>query len=364
MEGKPTPNIILWFFLALFIASCILMGWLFLPFMSVIVLAAVVTGVFSPIYSFLTGKVKPPVASLLTCILIFVILFVPIVVSVSILSKEAYDLYLLARSAVFSKEIRDLVAGSAILEKANLFLADYNLEFTGEQLYSTISEVGKAVGLFLYQQASAIASNVLKFLIYFFFMLLIAYYLLIDGNKLISFILELSPLPNEQSEKLMQKFKDIARAVLVGNGLGGLIQGALGGIVFSLFGFQSPFLWGVIMALLAFLPIIGIGVVFVPAATYLFIKGQVASAVFFIVFYVLLSGGIEYVFKPRLVGQRVKMHTLLVLLSIVGGLKLFGILGIIYGPLVVTAFLTLTDIYQASYQGQLDTTGSNLPSDQ
>jgi predicted PurR-regulated permease PerM len=64
----------------------------------------------------------------------------------------------------------------------------------------------------------------------------------------------------------------------------------------------------------------------------------------------ILSGGIEYIFKPKIVGQRVKMHTLLVFFSIIGGLKMFGILGIIYGPLIVTAFLTLTDIYHASYQ--------------
>jgi predicted PurR-regulated permease PerM len=127
-----------------------------------------------------------------------------------------------------------------------------------------------------------------------------------------------------------------------------------GGIVFFLFGFNSPFLWGVIMALLAFLPIIGIGVVFIPVALYLFLKMRIASGIFFVVFYIILSGGIEYLLKPKLVGQRVKMHTLLVFFSIIGGLKMFGILGIIYGPLVATAFLTLTDIYYTSYQKLVD----------
>jgi len=139
-------------------------------------------------------------------------------------------------------------------------------------------------------------------------------------------------------------------AILLGNGLGGLIQGILGGIVFAFFGFRSPFLWGVIMALLAFLPIVGVGVVFLPAALYLILQGRLAAGIFFIVFYVVLSGGIEYLFKPKLVGKRLQMHTLLVFLSIIGGLKLFGILGIIYGPLVVTAFLTLSDIYESSYR--------------
>ena len=171
-----------------------------------------------------------------------------------------------------------------------------------------------------------------------------------DGHKLIEFLIDLSPLPRKEDEKLIQKFKDMTGAILMGNGLGGLIQGTAGGIVFAMFGLNSPFLWGVVMAFLAFLPIIGIGVVFLPAALYLFLKGKIAAALFFVVFYGILSGGIEYIFKPKIVGDRVKMHTLLVFLAIIGGLKLFGILGIIYGPLIVTGFLTLTDIYTSNYQ--------------
>ena len=108
------------------------------------------------------------------------------------------------------------------------------------------------------------------------------------------------------------------------------------------------------MGLLAFLPIIGIGAVLLPAAVFLFLKGRFGAGIFFVIFYLVLSAGVEYGFKPKLVGQRVKMHTLLVFLSIIGGLKLFGILGIIYGPLVVTAFLTLADIYQSNYQRLLE----------
>ena len=104
------------------------------------------------------------------------------------------------------------------------------------------------------------------------------------------------------------------------------------------------------MASLAFLPIVVVGVVFVPAAIYLLPIGRIGAGIFFILFYMLLSTGIEDVLKPKLVGSRVKIHTLLVFLAIMGGLKLFGFLGIIYGPLMVTAFLSLTDIYQANYQ--------------
>jgi len=352
MPDTTSKNMILWFFIGLFLISVFLLGWLLWPFLSIIVLAAVVAGVFSPIYRFINikDKITPPFSSFLTCIIIFLVLFIPIAFFVGILSKEAYDLYLTAKDAVLGDRLQSLIEGNEWIEKIKGFLARFNIELSGEELNSIISESAKAVGFFLYVQARSIASNMFAFVINFFLMLLVIYFLLIDGSRLINFIFALSPLPKEENEAIVQKFKDMAGAILIGNGLGGLIQGVLGGAVFAFFGFESPFLWGVIMALLAFLPIFGIGAVFIPAAVYLFLTSKIGAGIFFIAFYVVLSGGIEYFFKPKLVGHRVKMHTLLVFFSIVGGLNLFGILGIIYGPLVVTGFLTLTDIYHANYR--------------
>jgi predicted PurR-regulated permease PerM len=341
---------ILWFFLAVFTVSCFLLGWLLWPFISVIVLATVITGVFNPVYKFFNSKINPTLSSLLTCLIVFFVLFIPATFFVGVLANEAYDLYLSARAAVQTMHIKDLIEQSELIDKTNEVLANFNLEITAAQITNVVSEIGRVVGLFLYEQLSAITANVLSLIINFFFMLLIIFYLLIDSKRLVSFIVSLSPLPDDQDQKLIRKFKDMSGAILIGNGLGGLIQGTLGGFVFWIFGLKSPFLWGVVMSLLAFLPIVGIGAVFIPAAIYLFLTGRIAAGIFFIVFYLLLSGGIEYFFKPKLVGKRVQMHTLLVFLSIIGGLKLFGILGIIYGPLVVTAFLTLTDIYESSYR--------------
>lgn len=350
---------ILWFFMAVFTISCILLGWLLWPFLSVIVLAIVITGVFSPIYKYFNNKINPTLSSLFTCIIVFFVLFVPVIFFVGILANEAYDLYLSAREAVHAMQIKDLMEKSQIIDQVNEVLANFNLKITAAQIGNIVSEIGRVVGLFLYQQLSHITANVLRFIINFFFMLLIIFYLLIDSQRLASFIVSISPLPDDQDQKLIRKFKDMSGAILIGNGLGGLIQGTLGGLVFWVFGLKSPFLWGVVMGLLAFLPIVGIGAVFIPAAIYLFLSGRIGAGIFFLVFYMLLSGGIEYFFKPKLVGQRVQMHTLLVFLSIIGGLKLFGILGIIYGPLVVTAFLTLADIYESSYRELVDPLGVN-----
>jgi len=353
MERPVHHDAIFWFFLILFLGSVFLLGWLLWPFISVIIMAIVVTGIFRPLYRFICSKVRRSVASLITCAVIFLVLFFPIVIFVGILSGEAYALYQMGRDAVISDQVKSLLQASHLLDKINPFLAHVNIELSGTELNRALSELGKQVGLFLYQQASTIASNVLSFLAYFFFMLMIIYFLLMDGRQLVSFLIDLSPLPTEQEEILISKFKDMTGAILVGNGLAGMIQGVLGGFLFYLFGLKSPFMWGVIMALLAFLPIVGIGVVFVPAVVYLILKGRIAAGIVFVVFYIVVTGGIEYLVKPKLVGRQVQMHTLMVFLSIMGGLKLFGILGIIYGPLIVTAFLTFADIYRVSYQDKI-----------
>jgi predicted PurR-regulated permease PerM len=352
MAERMTNNLIFWFFLGCLLISIIALGWLFWPFVSIIVIGAVITGIFAPLYQIITQseKVRPSLASLIVCSLIFLILFIPTVFFVGILSREAYDLYLTARGAMVSDRFKTLIEGSLILEKINTFMASFSIELSAQELNQYIAEIGRYVGLFLYNQARSIASNMLAFVVNFFLMLLVIYYLLIDGSKLKQFIVELSPLPDDQDDRLIEKFKDMAGAILIGNGLCGVIQGASGGLVFYLLGLNSPVLWGVIMGLLAFLPIIGIGAVMLPTAVYLFLAGRTAASIFLLVFYAMLSGGVEYIFKPKLVGHRVKMHSLLVFFSIIGGLKLFGILGIIYGPLVVTAFITLTEIYRASYQ--------------
>ena len=114
-------------------------------------------------------------------------------------------------------------------------------------------------------------------------------------------------------------------------------------------GLGSPILWGGIMVILAFLPIFGIGLVLIPAAIILMLQGHLGQGIIMLIFYGSLSFSVEYALKPKLVGKQVKMHTLLVFLAILGGLKLFGFLGIIYGPLIITIFLTMSEIYITNY---------------
>jgi len=312
------------YFLVIFLITIFLVGKVLWPFLSILVLAFVLTGIFYPVYVFFLKKIPPAPSSMLTCAVVFLVVFLPLVSIIGALSKEAYNLYVVGTDAAFNKALQDFLQNSQIVERVEGFLAGYHIELGPERINAGLNELGRTVGLFLYQQVSAIASNVFKFVVSFAFMLLVIFFLLIDGNKLIEFIVELSPLPEDQDRALMRKFHAMASVVLVVNGISGVMQGILGGGLFALFGLNSPLLWGFIMAILAFFPIVGIAVVFIPAAAFLFLKGKVYSAIFFLVFYVFLSGIVEYLVKPKLVGNKVQMHTLLVFLAVLGGLKVFG----------------------------------------
>ncbi len=312
----------------------------------------VCAGVFHSFYKILIKKIKPSIASLIICVFIFFIVFIPVLFFIGVVSKEAFDLYLMGKDAVLNDQLKGLIQDTQLLDRLNnlISLAGIEQKLSFDQLINPVSELGKTVGFFLFEKARFIASNLFKFIFYFCFMLIVVFYFLLDNEKVIAFINDLSPLPDKDNEKLLEKFMDMSGAVLLGNGLGGLIQGFLGGCAFVALGLNSPFLWGVIMAFLAFLPIVGIGIVLVPAAVLLILQGRTLEGVFLIIFYGILSWSVEYLFKPKVMGDRVRMHPLIVFFSIIGGLKIYGVLGIIYGPLIISLFFTLSEIYFANYQ--------------
>lgn len=338
------------YFLVLFLIFLFLLGKMLWPYIHTLIFAFIITGIFNPIYRFLKKKMRPGWASFLTCLLIFLIIFVPTILFIGSLTQEAMSLYQMGSKGIMAEKTKELLENSRFLIKIGELLDRYHIKLDSAQFNTALSNLGKEMGLYLLEQARSIASNMVTFVFNFFLMLLTIFFLFLDGHKLLNFMISISPLPIEQIKKLIDKFEEMAGAILVGNGLTGVIEGISGGLVFAVLGLRSPFFWGVVMAILAFIPFVGIAVVFFPASIYLFLTGRIAASVVLIIFYILITIFIEYILKARLVGEKSKMHILLVILSTIGGLKVFGISGIIYGPLVASAFLTLVEIYRTSYE--------------
>lgn len=338
------------FFFVIFTLSILLLGWVLWPFWQLLILAFLLAGIFRPIYSWLLRWMSPWLASILTCGLIVVIVFVPLTFCIGALSNETLNLYQLIKDTNLLVKLQQFIQNNTLMREAQEVLAGLGINFNPDDLTGTVSKIAGTIGLFIYGKASIWAANIMSFVLQFCILILVVYFLLIDMEGLLQFMIKLSPLPDDQDQLLLEKFMKISGAILVVNGVSGLFQGTVGGIMFALMGLKSPVLWGSVMAVLAFLPIFGIGLVLIPASFILLVSGYLGKAVIILIFYVILSFSVEYLLKPKFVGEQVRMHTLLVFLAILGGMAVFGVLGIIYGPLIVTAFLTLSGLYMNVYR--------------
>ena len=344
------------YFLLIFLLVTLLLGWVLWPFWQLLILAFLLAGIFRPVYLLLCKWVAPWMASSITCVLIILIVFVPLTFCIGALSSEALSLFHWGRDSNLLLKLQQSLQNNTLAGRAQELLVGFGINFEPSDVTRMISDLSETAGLFIYGKASGWAANIMSFVFQFSILIMVIFFLLKEIDRLIEFLIRLSPLPEEQDKLLMDKFMELAGVILVGNGISGVFQGVLGGFFFGLLGLNSPVLWGSVMAVLAFLPIFGIGGVLVPTAAILLINGHSSQAIMTLVFYGMLAFSVEYLLKPKFVGSQVKMHTLLVLLAILGGMSLFGILGIIYGPLIVTAFLTLADIYLKEYKPSIDRT--------
>jgi predicted PurR-regulated permease PerM len=350
MERPLGPKV----FLVLLLLSALLLVRLFWTYLPALVLALLLASVFFSIYLWAKAKVfrghETP-AALFMILVILVGLVAPSSWFVGTLSNEALDFYSHTRSSVSMAQIQKLMKSDSVwVERIRKAGELAGVQFTPEKVTELTTSIGKYVGLLLYKQSTAVASNLFGFLIHFFLMMLTLFFLFRDGARLKEYLIQLLPVPSEQLEKVASKFHEMSRAIIAGNGLSGIVQGLLGGVGFSLFGLPSPFLWGTVIAFMAFLPIIGASFVYIPAAVILLVQGKVGAGLGFLIYNVIYSSTIEYLIKPRLIGQGMKMNSLLVFIGIIGGLKLFGIMGLVYGPLIITVFLTLAEIYRLEYK--------------
>ena len=342
-------------FIIFLLCSLALLLSLLWTYVSAIVLALLIASVLYPMYAWVKRLFggREVLGSLFMILFILTVLVLPVSWFVGTLSNEAFEFYNKTRDSVSLSQIQQTLEGDSVwAQRIRKWGKMAGLEITPETVEDLASSLGKKIGLFLYSHISPLASNLLSFLVHFFLMMLTIYYLFRDGGRLREYIFQLVPMPKEQLEKVTDKFQEMGKAIIVGNGLSGIIQGILGGFGFFIFGMGSPFLWGTVMAFTAFLPIVGVSAVFIPATAILMLQGKVGTAIAYLIYNMTYSSIMEYLVKPRLIGQGMKMNQLLVFIGILGGMTLFGILGLVYGPLIITIFLTLAEIYRLEYRDQ------------
>ena len=336
------------FFGFLFLSTIVGVYYVMQLFVADLVIAFILIGLFHRIFEWLCDRLGGHkwLASGTVTLGISLLLFLPLLGLGYMIAEDATESYIKVSSIFagadgpFSEQIFSIVESS-------------HLPITRETLFNYVDRLVIALQQVAVGFGTQLFSNILAITIHGATVLVMVFYMLVDGVRVRKFFFALSPLPDDEDAMILETFRKVSRGVIVGNGLGSLIQGVLGGIAMGVVGFSAPIFWGAVMTLFAFLPLVGVSVVAVPASVVLLVQGQTAEAFSFLGFCILQGLFVENVVKTKLMGSAMRMHDLLVFMSILGGMSAFGVLGIVYGPLIMMLFSTLHDLYDRRYRPQM-----------
>lgn len=321
--------------------SVAIMWW---PFLKLLILAAILAILFLPIYEWFEKRMKnEPFAAISTIFVILLIVILPLYAIGQLMFNELIVLYDGFKSSGFE------LTQSHIL--ANL---PSSLQGAAINLFTDLGSKLSGLAGHAFSSVSQALSSAAGFLLSFFLAIFTTYYFLRDGKKIKIYFNSIFPLSKEHENILVSKLTEAVSGVVKGSFLVALIQGVLATIGFIIFGLPAPFLWGAFTVLAALVPNVGTSLSIIPAIIYLFATGATGSAIGLIIWGALAVGTIDNIVSPKLIGSKTKLHPLLVLFSILGGIKLFGFIGFLLGPILMSVFVTLLEIYRIDMKKYLE----------
>ena len=338
------------FLLAL--VAAISLGFLLVirPFLMPLLLAAIFAGLAWPLERRLAGYFggNSTLGSAVTILLLLGIVVIPLFSFLGIVATQATEV-----TQSISPWLQERVAESrtgSLGPKLQLpdFLAPYET-----QIYSKIGEWTSRLGQFFFGMLTAATRGTASFLLDLFVMLYAMFFFLRDGKGILSRILYYVPLHTEDELRMVEKFVSVTRATIKGSLVIGILQGALAGGAFAVAGVPAAAFWGTVMAVLSIIPGVGTALVWIPAAAWLYLNGNTAEAVGLTVWCVAVVGMVDNIMRPSLVGRDTQMSDLMILLSTLGGLLLFGAPGLLVGPILAGLFVTVWEIYGEAFSQYL-----------
>jgi len=342
---RPPEDRSRWILLAAATAVALFLCWKILqPFLSVVLWAGVLALLFAPAQRFLAARLKrPSLAAALTLLLVLATVIVPVGLVTGALVAEISDFAQTAPARVAAL-LDDPAYGGRLHAVIDALDARFGLrrQLTPEALQEHLGNLGQS----LVKGTFSVVGGALGALVNLIFVLFALFYLLRDGAGFVAALRGYLPMPTAEGDRLLTRTREIIQASVYGVLVIALVQGVLGGLAFAVLGIPSALLWGVVMTLLSILPLAGSGLVWGPAALLLLAQGQWGRALALGLFGVLVVGSIDNFLRPRLVGQRARMHELVIFFSVLGGLRVFGVLGLVLGPVVVAITSALFAVFR------------------
>jgi predicted PurR-regulated permease PerM len=313
------------------------------PFLLAVLVAAILSGMLSPLHGWLTRRAggRRRLAAAVTVFGLFLLVLLPLSGFLALVVAEGLQLGQ-GTGAWVQEQGPRFVRLRARLDAMPVF---QYLVPEGPWLAERAREFAGRAGSVLVGGLAAATKGTLAFLIQLFVALYAVYYFLLDGRDVVERVLDQTPLRAEERVLLIERFQSVARATLRGSLLIGVIQGALAGLAFWVGGIPAPAFWGAVMVILSVIPAVGAGLVWVPAVIWLMMTGSLGAALGVGLWCALVVGTADNFLRPRLIGRDARMPDLLILLSTLGGLTLFGAPGFLLGPIVAALFLTVWGIY-------------------
>ena len=317
--------------------------WLMLrPFITVLEWAAVLVIIFYPVHKRLTQKIKHrSLSALLSSLLVIVIIVLPVIFLTVSLANELSG----AARNVPEHAARLMNPEAAITGKVSQWIHDHlgedwarSRDFVAEQL--------KTAGTALLGQTVGLVSNAIGAIVKAFFVIITMYYLFRDGDRIVLALPGVLPLSRNQSEAIIARISKVVSASVYGVVTIAVLQGLLGGLAFWALGVPSPVLWATVLALVCMIPISGSFMVWLPIAIYLVLTGHWTKAILLTIWGTLVISTIDNFLRPKLISNQTKLHELFVLFSVLGGLSVFGLLGIVLGPVVLAITLGLLETFK------------------
>ncbi|MFW5684974.1 MAG: AI-2E family transporter [Spirochaetota bacterium] len=335
--------------LAAVLGLVLLVLWRFLtPIILSILLALLVMPVYGWLLKLLGGRRN--LAALLTVLGVFLTILIP---------ASGFMLLLFTQGASLLRDLSDRLdegMETSLLEFPMLERLQSLIETRlpdasndGASLSEQLSGVADSAVQFLVSNGVTIFGNIADVVAKFFILLFLLFYLVRDGASMVARLRDLLPLRDEQTSKIFDKVRDVTRAVVFGTLAVAALQGLLGGIGFRIVGLPG-LVWGTVIGVSSLIPVVGTGLVTIPAVAYLFFNELYWQSAFFTIWAAVLVGGVDNYLRPFFMRGQARMSPFYIFLAIIGGLATFGLSGLVFGPLIIAIAIVVVEIYREEYR--------------
>lgn len=320
------------------------------PFLLSVFIALVLANIFGPPHTWLLQKsAKPRLSAALITILVILVVMIPVLVVTTLVTGEVLTVVESVRHDWESRTAAELLPEiMAYLETVPVvgailgYVPDMDIAAT---LRDTATTAGEHLLRILQQSIGDIAAAILNTIL----MLLLLFFFLLDGPKVVERLRSIIPVSTRDVDEISHDFFAVTSATLISTVIIGLLEGALATVLFLVFALPSPFLWGTITVVLSMIPLIGTNLVIIPAGILTVVSGRPAAGLLIIIIGATGVAFTQNILKPRLVGERTGLHPVLALLSTIGGLAWFGIIGFLIGPVIASLFVAVWRLFSEKH---------------